>query len=77
MSITKHVARLAIELLVGWVLIWALTIAVGNAMFYFGPWADPPGVEEGHQVLMVLLPIVCGYRAFRRLRADRQSETDP
>lgn len=74
MSITRHVVRLAIELLAGWLLVWVISFAVMNTMFYFGPWADPPGVNELHQALMALFPLVCLWRAYRRLRSDNARE---
>lgn len=73
MSITEHVVRAALDLVVGYLLVVVITFAVMNTMFYFGPWADPPGIDELYWTLSVLLPIVCGYRVYRRVRADRHA----
>ena len=40
------VVRFSLELIVGVALAAIVTAAVMVTMFYFGPWADPPGMDE-------------------------------
>lgn len=59
----RHALRAGLELLIAYVVVHVLTLAVMNAMFWFGPWANPPGVNEGYVVLMVVATVLCGWRA--------------
>lgn len=46
---------------------------VMNTMFYFGPWADPPWIDEGHRTLMSIAAVLCLWRAYRRLTVDMRA----
>lgn len=73
MAWVKHAARLAVELAVAWVVVTALAFAVMVTMFWFGPWANPPGIDEGHAVAMMVITALCLWRAYARvIRAVRR-----
>lgn len=69
----RHIVRLVIEFAIAWICVWIITFAVMNTMFYFGPWADPPWIDEGHRTLMSIAAVLCLWRAYRRLTVDMQA----
>ncbi|MDO5533823.1 MAG: hypothetical protein Q4F65_04125 [Propionibacteriaceae bacterium] len=63
--------RFVIELAIGQALAWGITAMVMLTMFYFGPWADPPYIDELLQVLIWLAVAIVVGRAIIRYRRSR------
>lgn len=72
----RQAVRFVVELGIAYAIATALAFAVMLPMFWFGPWADPPGVDEGHVIAMVVVTIVCLGRAYRRITVVRRRSSD-
>ena len=63
------VVRFSLELIVGVALAAIVTAAVMVTMFYFGPWADPPGMDELWWLLSTAAVMLASWRWWARRRA--------
>ena len=54
--------RFIVELIVGVALAAIVTAAIMVTMFYFGPWADPPGMDELWWLLTTAAVILASWR---------------
>lgn len=75
MSLTSHALRFGAELLAGLALAWVITFATMATLFYFGPWANPPGMDALNQTLLILFPALCLWRAYQRYQTSRAETT--
>ena len=62
--------RFILELIVGVALAAIVTAAVMVTMFYFGPWADPPGMDELWRLLTTAAIVLASWRWWARRRAS-------
>lgn len=74
--VARQVVRLAVELAAALLVALALTSAVMVTMFYFGPWADPPGIGELGAIISGLVVVVAIWRAVQRWRGAHRSPAD-
>ena len=61
--------RFILELLIGVAVAAIVTAAVMVTMFYFGPWADPPGMDELWWLLATAAVLLASGRWWARRRA--------
>ena len=64
------VVRFILELIVGVALAAIVTAAVMVTMFYLGPWADPPGMDELWWLLTTAAIVLASWRWWARRRAS-------
>lgn len=62
--------RFLLELIVGVALAAIVTAAVMVTMFYFGPWADPPGIDQLWWLLTTAAVMLASWRWWSRRRAS-------
>lgn len=60
--------RFVLELIVGFVVAAIITAVVMVTMFYFGPWADPPGITELWWLLAATAVVLASWRWRTRIR---------
>jgi hypothetical protein len=65
------VVRFIFELMVGVALAAIVTSVAMVTMFYFGPWADPPGITELWWLLAATAGVVVSWRGWAHLREAR------
>ncbi|WP_232548909.1 hypothetical protein [Propioniciclava soli] len=63
-------SRFLAEVVVGLAVALGLTVLVMLALFRFGPWADPPGMDALHAVLSAVAIAAASWRAWRRSPAS-------
>lgn len=68
MSGEVSVVRFILELVIGVVVAAIITAVVMVTMFYFGPWADPPGINELWWLLAATAIVLASWRWWTRLR---------
>ena len=70
-------ARFVLELIVGLVIAAIITAVVMVTMFYFGPWADPPGIDELWWLLTATAIVLASWRWRERVRQPELNEKVP
>lgn len=60
--------RFIVELVIGVVAAAIITAVVMVTMFYFGPWADPPGIDELWWLLAATAIVFASWRWWTRVR---------
>ena len=66
--------RFILELIIGVAVAAIVTAAVMVTMFYLGPWADPPGMDELWWLLSTAAALLASWRwwARRHTSSDRR-----
>ena len=65
----SQLMRFIVELIVGVTLAATVTAAIMVTMFYSGPWADPPGMDELWWLLATAAVLLASGRWWARRRA--------
>lgn len=64
----KSIAWLVGKILIGLALAFIVGLGINLAMFFFGPWADPPGLIESWVILGVIAVILPTWHFVKRQR---------
>lgn len=70
-TILREISRICFGVILALLSAFILSIIINLTMFWFGPWADPPGFELSVVVFSILGLAFVAWRAIRRHQRTR------